>query len=281
MRSEDFDRALGATPQAFADRMDMTLRGLKEEKEMKRTAFRTVFVFALAAVLLCTTAFAIVSQGLEWYYSNRFTAYQEHDPEKYEAIMANLHTDVVQTAADDPDVHIAVTETSWAAEQGVLVVSVMAAAADPEQTELHPMWNLDADGAYVGEGGATDPSADGEDRAVHWLWTKNGFGPVAEMIAPGKQLILLEVDAVHLDGERVLGDGSSMDAYVTESGAVHTVLEVRLDAEGAAEFFAADADGDGVITLTVPYTVTAYTEDDVQLYTGGRKGSIEFELNIR
>ena len=40
-------------------------------------------------------------------------------------------------------------------------------------------------------------------------------------------------------------------------------------------------DSDGVITLTVPYTVTEYTGDDAQLYTGGRTGSIAFELNIR
>lgn len=281
MCSEDLDRALGQTPKAFAVRMDMTLRMLKEERKMKKTTFRTVLVFVLAAAMLCTTAFALVSQGLEWYYDNRFTAYQQHEPEKYDAIMANLQTDVVQTVTEDPAVRIAVTETSWALEQRVLVTSVMAVAADPEHTELHPMWNMDADGAYVGPDGAADPAGDGEDRAVHWLWTTEGFGPVEEMVAPGKQLILLECDSVLLNGEHLLGDGSSVDAYVTGSGAVHTVLEVRLDEAQAAQLLASDTDGDGVITLIVPYTVTEYTGDDAQLYTGGRTGSIAFELNIR
>ena len=33
MRSEELDRALGATPQSFARRMEGTLLELKEEKE--------------------------------------------------------------------------------------------------------------------------------------------------------------------------------------------------------------------------------------------------------
>lgn len=280
MRSEDLDRALGPTPQGFADRMDKTLRSLKEEKEMKKTAFRTGLVFAMVAVLLGTTAFALVSQGLEWYYSNRFTAYQEHEPEKYNAIMSHMNAQVNQVMADDPEMEIAVTETSWAAEEGVLVVSVLASARSPEKTELHPMWNLDADGVYVSKDAVIDPE-DEEARTEHWLWTQDGFGPVEKMVAPGKQLLLLACEKILLNGERLLGDGSSVDAYVTDSGAVHTVIELRLDENCVAELMAADADGDGVVRLSAAYTVTAYTEDDQQLYTGGRDGEINFELKIR
>lgn len=276
MRSDELDRALGATPRSFADRMDRTLLELKEEKEVKRFAFRTVLIIALVTALLGTTAFALVSQGLEWYYSNRFTAYRELEPEKYAAIMDNLQEQPAQTPVDDPQVRIAVTEVSWAREQNVLVVSLEASAADPEHTELHPRWNLDADGSYVGKKNLAPYADDEEARTEHWLWTEAGYGPVAEMVAPGKQLLLLETGSVCLGELPLLGDGSSMDAYVAEDGTVHTVLEIRL-AEGALDA-AAQADA---VTLRIPYTVTPYTEDDEQLCCGGRSGEVQFELKIR
>ena len=190
-----------------------------------------------------------------------------------------------------------------------MVVALTAMPRDPESYELHPMWNLDADGSYVGEGGAENPETDGEDRAVHWLWTPDGFGPAEQMIASGKKLLLLETGDLRLDGRTVVGDGSSMDAFVTEDGAVHTVLEIRLDMlsdeyeqamrqqmENAPEDAAywqerlnanleirraIEEDEDGRITFTVPFTTTLYTSDDHQLYQGGQKGTIAFELKIR
>ena len=87
-----------------------------------------------------------MSQGLEWDYTTRVSAYQQYEPEKYEAIMSHLQTDLPQTVSD-PDIHLAVQEASWAAEEKVLVISLVATPADPEHYELHPMWNLDADGA--------------------------------------------------------------------------------------------------------------------------------------
>lgn len=313
MRREDLDRALGQTPQSFSDRMDQTLLSLKEEEKVKRIAFRTVMVFALITVLLCTTACALVSQGLDWYYNNRFTNLQKYEPEKYNAIMNNLQTEVPQTPAEDPEINISVNETSWAPEQNVLVVSVLATAANPEAFELHPMWNLDADGSYVGKENLelyANADEDGEDRAEHWLWTKKGFGPVAEMVAPGKQLLLLEAEHLYLGDIPVTGDRSSMDAYVTEDGAVHVVLDIDLQcyfdptypdyvqemikkSPDMADYWnnrlaeiertrkIISEDEDGVITLTLPYTVTTYTDDDQQLYTGGRNGEIHFDLKIR
>lgn len=308
MRSEDLDRIFGATPQSFADRMDQTLLGLKEEKEVKRFAFRTVMVFALITVLLCTTAFALVTQGLEWYYNNRFTAYQEHEPEKHNAIMENLQTEVPQAPVNDPDVNISVAETSWSLEQNVLVVSLVASPVDPAATELHPMDHLDADGSYMGKDYPVEPGS--EERNEHWLWTEAGHGPVAEMIAPGKQLLLLSGTNIYLDDIHLLGDMSSYDVYVSEDGAVHTVIEIRMEdffdpayadmAQEQIETYPDRADfwinrlaeverfrqiinddEDGVITLRIPYTVTAYSEDDDQLYYGGRDGEVQFELKIR
>lgn len=305
MRSEDIDRALGATPQSFADKMDQTLHGLKEEKEMKRAAFRTVLVVALVTALLCSTAYALVTQGLEWYYNNRFTAYQQYEPEKHEAIMGHRQTDVPQTQTSDADVGITVTEVSWAPAQRLMVVSLAARVKDPEKAELHPMWNLDADGAYVGKENLADYAGDEESRGEHWLWTEQGFGPVDEIVAPGKQLLLLEANAVCLDGKQLMGDMSSMDAYVAEDGTVHTVMEIRLDCLETdyiknqqqmldmypEQLFRQDnmavakrlqtlLTTANTMELTIPYTVTAYTEDDSQLYGGGNSGEVTFTVNL-
>ena len=306
MRSEELDRALGATPQSFARRMEGILLELKEEKEVKRVAFRTVLVVALVTALLCSTAYALVSQGLEWYYNNRFTAYQQYEPEKHQAIMNHLQTQVPQTKAEDPDISIAVTEVSWVPEEKVLVVALTAAAAELDKAELHPMWNLDADGAYVGKDNLELYADDEEARSEHWLWTSAGFGPVVDMVAPGKQLLLLDADGIYLDGRMLIGDMSSVDAYVAEDGTVHTVFEVRLDyleedyisqqqalleqypeqtfrldnIETARKLTALVGNAERM-ELTIPYTVTPYTEDDAQLYTGGREGEIAFTVELK
>ena len=78
MRNEELDRALGETPPSFVHRMDQTLRGLKEEKEMKRVAFCTVVLVTLITQLLFTPAHAHVSPRLELYYNNPFNANQEN-----------------------------------------------------------------------------------------------------------------------------------------------------------------------------------------------------------
>ena len=49
MRRESLDRAIGPTPPSFSGRMEQTLRTLKEEKEVKRTGFRIIMVFAIIA----------------------------------------------------------------------------------------------------------------------------------------------------------------------------------------------------------------------------------------
>lgn len=272
---------------------------------MKRVAFCTVVLVTLITLLLCATAIALVSQGLEWYYNNRFTAYQENEPEKHDAIMEHLQTELPQTTPDDPDIQISVTEASWAQEQNVLVISLLATARYPEQDELHPMWDLDVDGAYVGDSAPAEVTEDSEDRSEHWLWTPEGFGPVEEMVAPGKQLLLLDCDTPYLAGLSLDFVEASMDVYVNEDGAVHTVLEMSLDflqddyiekqrqrlAENpeltfllknieTAQELQQRLKNASSVACTIPYTVTHYTEDDMLLYTGGRTGEISFTLNM-
>lgn len=279
MRSEELDRALGATPASFAEKMDQTLCGLKEEKEVKRIALRTVVVFALVTVLLCSTAYALVSKGLEWYYNNRFSAYQENEPDKHQDIMDNLQTDIPQTRTDDPDVSVAVEEVSWAAEHGTLVVSVAATPVDPERYVIYAVDQLDEDGSYMGPDGPVDP--DSEERLEHWLWTNDGHGPVEEMIPAGKQLLLFEATRVLCGENNLMGDNYSYDVYTDEEGVCRAVIEYRVEylapdyEERIRQKLAAypdseayllgeldkarqlremlDASQDGVLTLTIPY----------------------------
>lgn len=279
MRSEDLDRALGETPQSFVEKMESTLAHLPQEKTrtIRRMPCQRVLVLAILALMLCTTAVAIAYQGLSWYYNNRFTAYQQYEPEKYNNIMRHLTADVPQMGTDDAEIQIAVTETSWTPETGLLVVALSAQTRTPETNELHPMWNLDADGAYVGP----DESAiaDEEERCVHWLWANDTRGPVEDMLAPGKALLLVDCDTVLLGEERL--QNYSMDAFVDEEGRVQFILEFELPQEQQEKLLLADTDQDGLISLTVQYIVTHYTTDDVQLYTGGRTGEITFQLAIQ
>lgn len=295
MKSKDLDRAFGKTPTSFDERMRRTLNGLQERKTAPALTLRRAVLLGFALVVVCSTAVALVSQGLNWYYSNRFTAYQYTEPERYNAIISNLQSNVEQTRTADDEIDIAVTEFSWAQEQNLMVVEITAVALDQQHTELHPMDNLDADGSYVGKGNVTLYPEDDEAREEHWLWTENGYGTVDEMVAPGKELLLLSCGWVYLDGDIVIGDMSSEDSYVREDGSVHIVIEVRMDhlLQGKqADDFENEFDAhiaeklqqgieQGELTFTIPYTVSHYAKDDEQLYLGGRKGEIRFTVKIQ
>lgn len=299
MRKEDLDRALGQTPQSFTEAMDRTLHGLKEEKDVKRVAFRTVILVAVIILLLCATAFALMGQGLEWYYNNIFTAYQEHEPEKHQAIMQNLQTDLPQAMVEDPEIAIAVTEASWAQEQNALVMVITASPLHPEQVELHPINALDADGGYG------DPDCREEHVMEHMLWTTAGYGPVEDMLAPGKKLLLLECGTVSMDGISTHGSNTLSDAYVTDTGTVQTIVELPLDflkddyIAQQREYLAKNPNNMELkqivtsmeqlhqrleqassVELTIPYTVTTYIDDDEKLYQNGRTGEIRFTLHL-
>lgn len=254
MSAEELDRAFGKTPASFSKRVDASLRGLKEDKPVKKLTLRTVLVAALLVLLLCGIAYAVITQGQEWYYNNRFTAYQEHEPDKHEAIMSHLKVDPPQEGWDDEAVSVTVQDVAWVPEKRALTLSIAAVPKEPDQVELHPMWNLDADGSYVGDS-LEDYEDDGEARAEHWLWTAKGCGPVTEFMEnPSKKLVLFEADEVYIgtpegvaktkkiemqctqgytgwspDGVSIVGDGSSMDAFDGDGGTVITVLEMQMD----------------------------------------------------
>lgn len=283
LEQERLKRLYPDMEEGFALRMEELIHSLplqKEEKRMKRLALSTVLVWALLTVLLCATAYAVITYGMEWYYNNRLTAYQEHEPEKYAAIMEHMQADLPQTVEGCSLVDIQVAEASWAESENVLVVSLKALPADSAVYELHPMWNLDPDGAYMGRDYVPDPSGESEERNMHWLWTAEGFGPVEKMVAPGKQLLLLDAGDVWLDGSSLIGDGSSMDSFVGEDGAVYTVLEVRLEEHSPCRQAMLE-DEDGIVRLSVSFRATPYTDDDDALYRGGEEGLVHFDLKVR
>lgn len=265
------DKAYGDIPACFHTRVTGALQALEEEKPMKKTTWRTALITALLITLVGGIAYAAIVQGQEWYYNNRFTAYREHEPAKYDAILAHLTADVTQSTQGSALIDILVQDAAYVPETRLLTLSLRAVPRDAAQYELHPLWNLDADGAYMGAGYPANPGADGEDRGAHWLWTVKGFGPVAQMMNdPGKTLLLVNTDGVY-----GAGDGTSMDAFVGEDGAVITVLETCLSAEAVAR------GEDGTLTLALPFTVSVYREgDDSTLYTGDEKGEITFTLSL-
>lgn len=311
MRNDELDRAFGKTPEMFTDRIDQTLQGL-EEKPVKRITLRAAVIAAVLLALLCGIAYAVITQGQEWYYNNRFTAYQKYEPEKYEAIMNGLQGAPDQSQQDDRVVNVVVQDIAWLPEQKLMTISLAARPKNESEVELHPMWNLDADGSYVGPENLDEYADDEEARGEHWLWTEKGFGPVNEMMEDAsKKLYLFEADQIYIgssaDGVYLMGDGSSMDCFVGEDGAVITVLECAmpwmdeaydeqiLAMEGMSqenrdmlveqnraqrEALEMYTDEEGLLTLTVAYTVSEYTNDDMALYTGGTQGTITFQVKV-
>lgn len=253
MKHTDLDRAFKSTPGEISARIDQTLERLEEEKPVKKITMRAILVAALIMVLLCSVAYAVILQGQEWYYNNRFTAYQENLPQVYEAIMGNLQKDILQGQSDNAFVDIKVLDAAWLPDQMMLTVSTAASAKAGTDIELHPKLNMDVDGSYVGDSIALY-SDDEEARSDHWLWTNEGHGPIKEMMAdPLKTLMLFEVEALYvgtaqgvqqvlsnqadyypsapkvsLDAVPIMDVGSYMDAYVADDGRTVTVLEVLL-----------------------------------------------------
>ena len=231
MKRDALNRAFGDTPQIFTERIDDTLRGLKEDVLVKRFTVRTAIVVLLITLFVCGIAYAIVViQGQEWYYANRFSAYQEHEPVKYQAIMENLQTHVTQEEGQSADglVRLIVQDYSWVNEEQIFTLSMAARPTDPQVYELHPMMALDTDGLYAGA--EPDPE-EPESRTEHWLWTPKGFGlPETVMADPDKKLLLVDFDMVGL----LIGDTAvelpmaSSDAFLGEDGASIGVMEIDL-----------------------------------------------------
>lgn len=265
---------------AFAKQMECLIMGLphqKEEKTVKKVAFRSILAFTLMAALLCGSAYALISHGLEWYYTTRFTAYQQHEPEKHDAILTHLQTALPQCNTDESGLNVFVQDAAWVADQNFMVVSATAHLEKDEGFELHTydeLLNAEIEGTPI-------------------------------LTASHKEPLFLDMNAVYYEGMQLLGDMSSYDAYVGDDGLLHTVVEIRMDflnpesdaalqkqikddpqnaiwyenklKENQAIRNLLQTDEDGIITLTMPYRLLPLSpqkNDPVN-------GQISFELKIR
>ncbi len=235
MKRYDLDKAFPQTPIEFTRRIDQTLRTIKEEPPVKKFTTRTILIAAAITLTLAGIAYAVLTYGQEWYYNTRFTAYQQHEPEKHQAIMENMQTDIPQesngAAAKLVDVNI--QDASWAGEKRVFTLSLTASAKDSEKYELHSLSEMDGDGLYTSSIDAGDPDS----RNVHWLGTSKGFGlPKDVMADSGKQLLLIDLEKYLYIGEtQSVLPGYMTDVFTTQEGPVMAVHEYDLKLAQTAE----------------------------------------------
>ena len=290
------------------------LANAKGEEPVVKKISATFILIVLLAMITVTALAAGIIYNQNWYYNNRGSALVEHQPEVYEAVMENLTENPEQVQSEDSLVNVVIQDVSWAPEAKKMTVSFRASVKNPEKYELHGMWALDTDGAYIGEGGSTTATDDSEDRAMHWLFRTFEteeyagavrFGPPAEMMDDNtKKLLLIERREISLFGGTLQAAGA-MDMLRTPEGDVIFVEEIDLTwlsedfdaemaklaeqypdmAQYAEEQIAAAKTGreklaEGTIPCTLNYTVVEYTEgmDDLELYTGGEQGQVDFVI---
>ncbi len=240
MKRHELDRAFPETPPVFSARIDQTLRQIKEEEPVKKITFRAVLVAAMVTLLIGGIAFAAISLGQEWYYNNRFTAYKEHKPEKHQAIMDNLVTNIAQENAGEAAklVDLKVQDASWSKEQRVLTISYAASALFPDKDEMYAYWELDQDGVYTVEIDPDDPDS----RTEHWLFASHAHGiPRDVMKDPNKRLLLIDpMRDVYIGNSGVTMPMWASDILTNPEGIVFTLHEFDLkqleDAEIAKNY---------------------------------------------
>lgn len=228
MKSYDLDSAFPHTPQVFSERIDQTLRQIKEEKPMRKITLRAVLMAALITLLVAGAAYAVINLGQEWYFGTRFTAYQEHEPEKHQAIMENLQTDIIQENSGEAAgwVNLKVQDAAWAKEQKVLTLSFAASALSPDKEEMYALGELDQDGLWTAQPDPEDPEA----RLEHWLFTSQKHGlPQDVMNDPNKRLLLIDVMTdVHIGTSDVAMPMWMTDTFTSPEGPVITIQEYDL-----------------------------------------------------
>jgi hypothetical protein len=230
MKRNDLDHAFNPTPHVFTNRVDAVLQSIKEDEPVKKFTLRTILITLVYTMLLGSIACAIVlTHGQEWYYNNRFTAYQENEPEKQQAIFEHLETVVVQEPSCDSSglVDVTVQDYSWVPSQNLFTISFAARVKDSGSYELHSMMDMDSDGHWAP---ALDPK-DKESRTEHWLSTEKGFGPPADVMGdPAKKLLLTDLGSQNI----LIGDSNvdlktwCFDSFAGEDGTVIAIMEIDL-----------------------------------------------------
>ena len=165
----------------------------------RKIRWSAVILTLLLLMSVTAVAAGVVYYGQAWYYDYYYASYKENNPEQYAAIMANLTEPTTFAQQEDDLVAVTVQDVSWVPEEKLMTLSVRISARQMEICELHPMMNLDADGAYMGPDGPIEPGS--EEHLEHYLWTDEGYGPVAQMMDdPARQLILFDPGTLELNG---------------------------------------------------------------------------------
>ena len=66
MKRFDLDKAFPETPKAFSERIDQTLRTIKEEKYVRKFTVRTMLIAAVITLAVGGIAYAVITLGQEW-----------------------------------------------------------------------------------------------------------------------------------------------------------------------------------------------------------------------
>ena len=249
----------------------------------KKISLGLILALALMAITLTGLAAGLIF-GQEWHLTIR-NGLMDADPEKYTAVKEHLVAPYEQTDTENSLVCMTVQDVALVADKNVVTVSVHATLKDPAQYELYPMWDLDADGAYVGGDMPEIPDEDGENRAVHWLWRHDAdssdgvrFGLPADMMDDSNKTLLL-IDMIDTDSKRKeMKLWNSCDALRLSDSSCLFFLEYTLD---QANVSAGSVDEMHALTYQVPYRVVAFTDTtpDEELYLGGETGMVTFAVN--
>lgn len=262
MHKLDLNRAFGPTPPRFSQAMKSTLADLPAGRK-KGLPRRSALVAAAVILALTGMVYAAIQLGQDWYYPAERDLYQQQFPDKYQAIMDHLVTQVPQTLSGPASAlaHLKVQDYAWASEQGIATISFLGQVVGGDKAELYSLWEVDLDGAQVGRIDPTDPDS----RLEHYIKTPKGFGLPREVMAdPSKQLLLLD-----LGQPLYIGDSQHILAhtwghtFTTDQGPVMQVMEIDLNAlsEETRAAIKAHSDENGNLLLRCPYAVVPFADN--------------------
>ena len=107
-----------------------------EEPMVKKVSLAFIILLVLSVITITALAAGIL-YNQDWYYNNRGSALRDHQPEIYEAVMANLTENPEQTQSENSLVDVSVQDVSWTPEAEKLTISFKVSPKNPAQYELH------------------------------------------------------------------------------------------------------------------------------------------------
>ena len=103
-----------------------------EEPMVKKVSLAFIILLVLSVITITALAAGIL-YNQDWYYNNRGSALRDHQPEIYEAVMANLTENPEQTQSENSLVDVSVQDVSWTPEAEKLTISFKVSPKNPAQ----------------------------------------------------------------------------------------------------------------------------------------------------